>query len=130
MIHHGIILKKGLPSLKTNTSPENNPSQKEIHLPTIHFQVQAVSFREGNPFLREGKHPFEIVPFQVLLLMEEILHQLRLVVYPIIYDGFYKSQLVMAGFLNHQQYTMDGMVWDTVQGGPPTCYNWSYNSYK
>ena len=88
VIYDGIILKKGLPSLKTNTSPENNPSQKEIHLPTIHFQVQAVSFREGNPILREGNHPFEIVPFQVLLLMEEILHQLRLVVYPIIYDGF------------------------------------------
>ncbi len=39
-----------------------------------------------------------------ILLMAEILHQLRLVVYPIIYDGFYTSQLVIAGFLNHQQY--------------------------
>ena len=26
---------------------------------------------------------------ETILLMEEILHQLRLVVYPIIYDGFY-----------------------------------------
>ena len=25
-------------SLKTNMAPENEPSQKEIHLPTIHFQ--------------------------------------------------------------------------------------------
>ena len=39
----------------------------------------------------------------VILLMEEILHQLRLVVYPIIYDRFYTSQMVSAGFLNHQQ---------------------------
>ncbi len=35
----------------------------------------------------------------VVLLMEEILHQLRLVVYPIIYDRFYTSQVVIAGFL-------------------------------
>ena len=33
---------------KTNMVPENRPSQKEIHLPTIHFQVRAVSFREGK----------------------------------------------------------------------------------
>ena len=32
-----------------------------------------------------------------LLLMEEILHQLRLVVYPIIYDGLFTSQVVIAG---------------------------------
>ena len=38
------------------------------------------------------------------LFFSEILHQLRLVVYPIIYDGFYTSQVVIAGFLNHQQY--------------------------
>ncbi len=30
-------------------------------------------------------------------------HQLRLVVYPIIYDGFYTSQVVIARFLDHQQ---------------------------
>ena len=29
-----------------------------------------------------------------ILLMEEILHQLRLVVYPISYVGFYRSQVV------------------------------------
>ena len=28
-------------------APENGPSQKETHLPTIHFQGQAVSFGEG-----------------------------------------------------------------------------------
>ena len=32
---------------KTNIAPENKPSQKENHLPTIHFQVRTVSFREG-----------------------------------------------------------------------------------
>ena len=31
---------------KTNIAPENRPSQKETHLPTIHFQV--LSFREGR----------------------------------------------------------------------------------
>ena len=30
-------------------------------------------------------------------------HQLRMVVYPVIYMGFYASQVVIAGFLNHQQ---------------------------
>ncbi len=32
---------------ETNIAPEIGPSQKEIHLPTIHFQGQTVSFREG-----------------------------------------------------------------------------------
>ena len=36
--------------------------------------------------------------------MEEILHQLRLVVYPMIYKVLAPSQVVIAGFLNHQQY--------------------------
>ncbi len=33
---------------ETNIAPENRPSQKEMHFPTIHFQGQAVSFREGT----------------------------------------------------------------------------------
>ncbi len=34
-----------------------------------------------------------------------------MVVYPIIYDGFCTSQVVIAGFLNHQQYlTMVGIA--------------------
>ena len=32
---------------KTNITPENRPSQKETSIPTIHFHVRAVSFREG-----------------------------------------------------------------------------------
>ena len=31
---------------KTNTAPENRTSQKETSIPTIHFQVQFVIFRE------------------------------------------------------------------------------------
>ena len=31
-------------------------------------------------------------------------NHLRLVAYPMIYDGFYTSQVVIPGFLNHQQY--------------------------
>ena len=33
---------------ETNISPENRPSQKEISVPTIHFQGRTVSFREGK----------------------------------------------------------------------------------
>ncbi len=33
---------------ETNIAPENRPSQKETSIPTIHFQVRAVSFREGS----------------------------------------------------------------------------------
>ena len=32
---------------KTIIAPQNRPSQKETSIPTIHFQVQTVSFREG-----------------------------------------------------------------------------------
>ncbi len=39
---------------KTNIAPENRPSQKETSFPTIHFQVQAVSFREGRWHLTES----------------------------------------------------------------------------
>ena len=35
---------------ETNIVPENGPSQKETHLPTIHFQVRTVSFRDKNSF--------------------------------------------------------------------------------
>ena len=37
--------KIALPEM--NMAPKNRPSQKEIHLPTTIFQVQAVTFREG-----------------------------------------------------------------------------------
>ena len=48
---------------------------------------------------------FEIIPILnwVVLLMAEILHQLRLVVYPIIYKVLYIPGGCL-GFLNHQQY--------------------------
>ena len=32
---------------ETNIAPENRVSQKETSIPTIHFQGQTVSFREG-----------------------------------------------------------------------------------
>ena len=35
---------------ETNIAPENGSSQKETSLPTIHFQVRTVSFREGINF--------------------------------------------------------------------------------
>ena len=38
----------------------------------------------------------------MLLLMEEILHQFSLVVYPVIYDGLYTCQVVVSDFF-HQQ---------------------------
>ena len=43
-----------------------------------------------------------------LLLMVEILHQLRLAIHPIIYKKFYHHPRWLAlGFLNHQQYNLD-----------------------
>ena len=40
-----------IPSLKlTAKAPENRPSQKETSIPTIHFQVRAVSFTKDNSF--------------------------------------------------------------------------------
>ena len=39
------------------------------------------------------------------MVQKSDLHQFRLVVYPIIYDGFYTSKRWLGmGFLNHQQY--------------------------
>ena len=35
--YHQKLGKHTLP--ETNIAPENRPSQKEIHLPTVHFQV-------------------------------------------------------------------------------------------
>ena len=50
----GGIPKLNFPSLKlTAKAPANGQSQKEIHLPTIDFQGQAVSFREVNNFVNE-----------------------------------------------------------------------------
>ena len=42
---------------ETNIAPENWQSQKETSIPTIHFQVQAVSFSEGTPSTVENKYP-------------------------------------------------------------------------
>ncbi len=36
-------------------APENRPSQKEISIPTIHFQVRTVSFREGRLRRKHGE---------------------------------------------------------------------------
>ena len=37
-------------AVNSQFAPENRPSQKEISVPTIHFQVRTVSFREGTWF--------------------------------------------------------------------------------
>ena len=57
-------------------SPKENSSE-----PSLEFQVRAVSFRE-------------------VLLMEEILHQLRLVVYPTIYKDFIHPRWCRISSLN------------------------------
>ena len=44
-IFFGSCISHTLP--ETNTSPQKMASQKEISLPTIHFQVRTLSFREG-----------------------------------------------------------------------------------
>ena len=48
--NNGMSVKEAgmfLHSPETNIAPENRPSQKETSIPTIHFQVRTVSFREG-----------------------------------------------------------------------------------
>ena len=45
-LNNNVFLKYTLP--ETDIAPENRPSQKETSIPTIHFQVRAVSFSEGN----------------------------------------------------------------------------------
>ena len=42
-----VCLKKMGTLPETNMAPANRASQKETSIPTIHFQVRAVSFREG-----------------------------------------------------------------------------------
>ena len=41
-------LEGGFTLPETNIDPEKRPSQKETGIPTIHFQVRTVSFREGR----------------------------------------------------------------------------------
>ena len=43
---------KMIPLPGTNIASEIRPSQKQSSLPTIHFQLQFVSFREGIPLYR------------------------------------------------------------------------------
>ena len=50
------VEQSGITLPETNIAPENRPSQKEISIPTIHFQVRAVSFREAIYFVVWGEH--------------------------------------------------------------------------
>ena len=57
--------------------------------------------------------------------MEEILHQLRLVIYPIIYRVFYIPGGCL-GFLNHQQYPMLQILWQkTCKGHEAPEVSWN-----
>ena len=61
---------------ETNITLENKPSQKEIHLPTIDFQGQAVSFREGKDSWPPGPWANALTPARLqrhLLLWPEAL---------------------------------------------------------
>ena len=44
---------------ETNIAPENRPSQMETSIPTIHFQVGTVSFRESS--YKGAEQPCEMV---------------------------------------------------------------------
>ena len=50
LINSGTYEKMNVTLPKTNIAPENRPSQKESCILTIHFQGQAVSFREVTFF--------------------------------------------------------------------------------
>ena len=57
------IISRQIAPPKTNMSFEKGPFQKESSLPTIHFQVRTVSFREGKPqTFRNGEQPGEHPP--------------------------------------------------------------------
>ena len=62
--------------------------------------ARSATSTEVERWQRKGR--FKGVIFREKLLMEEILHQLRLVVYPIMYRVFYIPGGCL-GFLNHQQ---------------------------
>ena len=55
--------------------------------------------------------------------MAEFLHQLRLVVYPIIYK-VYTFQVVVWDFWNHQQYDHDGSQVSPEKHGFRVAYHW------
>ena len=69
-----------------------------------------------------SNHPFSramLVSGRVLLMVQKSGdHQLRLVVYPIIYDGFYTFQVVQDFF--HQHYLSDHSIFSAQK----TSYNW------
>ena len=52
--HIWCIIQEQLTLPETNIAPENRASQRETSIPTINFQVRAVSFSEGIACLDEG----------------------------------------------------------------------------
>ena len=75
-------------------------------------QIEHSEFKFNRPKIQEqqNKNQTKFNKFWLVLLMAEILHQLRLVVSPILSQVlymfaymFYTSQVVIARFLNHQQ---------------------------
>ena len=67
-----IQLKSKLTLPETNVAPENRPSQKESSIPTIHFQVQTVSFREGIYVNLQGSRPPFGQPLEPSIHLKEI----------------------------------------------------------
>ena len=53
---------------ETNIAPENRSSQKETSIPTIHFQVRTVSFREGTRFTKNVS-PLNITKNVTMILL-------------------------------------------------------------
>ena len=75
----------------------------------IHVLVFTKERTNYQGILRWFTHVLEVI-YSVrrlipLMVQKSGKHQLRLIAYPIIYHGFYTSQVVIAGFLEHQCFS-------------------------
>ena len=102
------------------------------------FQLHISSFilKEANmkPFVTNkyvSKGVIEMDPpfWNILLMVQKSgEHQLRLVVYPIIYTVLAPSQVVMVGFLNHQPYVPH--ILKTTYMSHPNLLEWMLRYFK
>ena len=97
-------------SILSRHKHQHRPHMKGfLHEPFCLLLMSYPYFHQPPQQLPNHLIPIILSPTQwkntTILLMAEIPHQLRLVVYPIIYDRFYTSNRWLGlGFLNHQQY--------------------------
>ena len=107
LILGGSNLEGWTPNTPTKAGSHLKMSTNTIHQFPINFLSKSLSvFMMKNPLkvvhARKETNHVPTINFQVLLLMEEILHQLIRTFSPIIYSVLYNPGGFLAGFLNHQ----------------------------